>query len=118
MSVYAANVKNYFHGSDIAAGSAVTTLIDRPIVLKSIIANASFSVSPSPLGGFEINLFDGGSKIFVLSKNPAYGSFANRAAFDFPLSGIKINTSFGLNIIASGAFADLACSGLSFIYQD
>ena len=124
MSVYPTPVKNFYTDSQIAASDGITTVINRPIVLKSfsITVSVDGGTATSSADSYTLKAFDGANELIRVYDGAQsgsvaeYGSFISSFYFKFPSNGIRVGSSLAFSIVDSG-LTDFVVKNISVMHQ-
>ena len=124
MSIYPTPVKNFYTDSQIDASDGITTVINRPIVLKSfsICVSIDGGAATTSTDSYTLKAFDGSSELIRIYDGAHSGDFSTLGSvvssfyFKFPSNGIRLETSLAFSIVDSGA-TDFVVKNISVMYQ-
>ncbi len=93
--------------------TGVTSLIDRPCVVKSITFTP-YNSDGTQLGPVTVNIFDGSTELFTLAKQglPSYEN--NVVSYKFPVGGLRIDDSFEIELEGDSS---RSAKGVTVLYQ-
>ncbi len=124
MSIYPTPVKNFYTDSQIDASDGITTVINRPIVLKSfsICVSIDGGAATTSTDSYTLKAFDGSSELIRIYDGAHSGDFSTLGSvvssfyFKFPSNGIRLETSLAFSIVDSASL-DFVIKNISVMYQ-
>jgi len=125
LSIYPTPVKNFYTDSQIDASDGITTVINRPIVLKSfsICVSIDGGAATTSTDSYTLKAFDGSSELIRIYDGAHSGDFSTLGSvvssfyFKFPSNGIRLETSLAFSIVDQSGSIDFVIKNISVMYQ-
>ena len=93
--------------------TGVTSLIDRSCVVKSITFTP-YNSSAGDNDAITVNIFDGSTELFTLTKQGLANYGSNTFSVKFPVGGLRIENSFEIELEGP---TSRSAKGVSVLYQ-